>query len=113
MRAFKFSKRMQYDTVYEPGQVIDHLPFADTENLRLGGFGDYVEPVEESAHEEERDATDPATGDDQANAGGEGSDGSSAPPADPQPETFTCEACDGRVFANASGLSAHNRAKHA
>ena len=43
-KPFKFNKKMQYDTVYEAGQVIDHLPAADTENLRLGGFGDYVEP---------------------------------------------------------------------
>lgn len=43
MPKFKFSKRVKYDAVYEQGQVVDHLSQADTDNLRAGGYGDYVE----------------------------------------------------------------------
>lgn len=110
MRAFRFSRRMQYDTVYEAGQVIDHLPEADTENLRLGGFGDYVE-TEETTDAPNVPAV--ADGDEPTNPGGEGSDDPSAPPADPGPETLTCPAgCNGgKPFASAEALAKHRSKK--
>lgn len=42
MPQFKFNQRVQYDTVYSAGEVAE-LSAADCENLRLGGYGDYVE----------------------------------------------------------------------
>lgn len=74
MPKFKFTKRVKYDAQYEPGQIVDHLPKADTDMLQKGGYGDYVESVDEAPAPVAE--TVPA----------EGSNDSVERPTDPQPE---------------------------